>query len=73
MQIYRECYIENGQMWVRYTRTPPRPARRLRWFTRDINGRPISAPLGIEVCSPNNWLRRILYFFGASRQLTRRV
>lgn len=46
---------------------------KLKWIASDIYGKPLYAPPGIIVFDPNNWLRRILYFFGAPRRWTRAI
>lgn len=64
MQIHRERYIERGQMFVRFVRTPT-PGR--------IKPRLMLMSGQCEFATENNWMRRILYFFNAPRRITRRV
>lgn len=46
---------------------------RLKWRSSDIHGARIPAPAGLTVCSPNNWLRRLLRTCGAPRSWLRIV
>ncbi len=77
MLLYRHHYFQNGQGCVGFYRIGVRKKRvlksKLAWQCRDIYGKQISSPAGLTVCSPNNWLRRILYFFGAKRWMIRSV
>lgn len=45
----------------------------MNWQSYDLNGNRLPAPKGLIICEPNNWLRRVLYFFGAPRRWTRKV
>lgn len=45
----------------------------LNWRTKDIYGRGLPEIKGIVVYSPNNWLRALLYKFGAPRRMIRSV
>lgn len=83
--MHRQSYIQNGQMFVRFTRRPNvrtilqalfyRPRGHLNpiWRAYDIYGKPMHAPHGLTICSPNTWLRRFLYAVGVPRRLTRKV
>lgn len=47
---------------------------RLNIRTHDIHGNPLEfTPLGLFVCDPNNWLRRIFYALNVRRSWIRAV
>lgn len=60
--IYRKRFIENGQLWVGFTRDHPQ-----------LNMRRIVEAKCIVAFSQNNWMRRIFYAAGLSRRYTRMV
>lgn len=68
-------------MFLRKRTEPPKKEPRnyskdpapLHWKTKDLFGHGLPEIKGIVVCSPNNWMRAMLYKFGASRRMTRRV
>lgn len=65
MKIQREHYLQHGQMWTRYRRMPDAAAT--------FDAKLLQLGGQIKFVAENNWLRRLLYFFGARRALTRRV
>ena len=65
MRLYRKRFIRNGEGGLGFTRNPE-PLGKEEIIRLDRAN-------SIDVASPNNWLRRFLYWIGAPRTMTRRV